>query len=79
MVDVKKLKAKMIISDVSVEDISKAFGTSLKTTYTRFRRKIFSSDEIEKLMYLLGIVDPNEIMEIFFADTVTCRATRDTA
>jgi hypothetical protein len=46
------------------EDVAKHLGMANKTFYLRMKKKVFGSDEIEKMIDYLNIDDP---MPIFFA------------
>jgi len=63
MVDTLKLKGAIVASGHTQESVAKAIGMTPKTFYLRMKNGVFGSDEIEKMIELLGITDP---MPIFF-------------
>lgn len=63
MVDTSKLKGIIISRDMTQETVAKAIGMTPKTFYLKMKKKVFGSDEIEKMINLLDIEDP---MAIFF-------------
>ena len=69
MIDVKKLRARMVEKDRTGQDMAKVIGKTPKTFYCKMKAGVFDSDEIEAMVKDLGIENP---MEIFFADSVTC-------
>lgn len=76
MIDAKKLKARMVLEDVTINEVADLLNVTPKTIYNRLNSKRkFSSDEISKLIKRLKINDANEVIEIFFPDFVTCEAT----
>ena len=64
MLDVKALKAKMVLCGYTNETLSKELGMSKKTLNARFKSGDFGTKEIEILIKKLHIENP---MEIFFA------------
>ena len=68
MVDIKRLKSVMVLNDKTQEDVAKHLNMSTKTFYTKMKKGIFGSDEIESMIDYLKIDDP---MSIFFAKEVT--------
>jgi len=73
MVNTKLIRSKMILKDISMEDMAKEIKVSTKTLYTRFKNGRFNSNEIEIITRLLDIEDP---IEIFFPDLVTYCVTK---
>lgn len=75
MLNVRELKAAMVRKGFTHEEIAEKIGISKKTFYTRLKKGVFGSDEIEKLVNVLEISDP---MGIFFDGIVTFKDTTDT-
>jgi len=63
MVDSNKLKSIIVLNDMTQESVARAIGMTPKTFYIKMKKRIFGSDEIEKMMELLHIDDP---MPVFF-------------
>ena len=68
MVDANKLRGAIVSNGMTQEEVAKMIGITPKTFYTKVKRGVFGSDEIEKMMDILKIDDP---VSIFFAKTVT--------
>lgn len=68
MVDVKRLKSVMVLNDKTQEDVARHLNMSTKTFYSKMKKGIFGSDEIESMVEYLNIDDP---MSVFFAKKVT--------
>ena len=68
MVDTNRLKSVFVLNGTTGEEVAKHLGMSPKTFYSRMKKGVFGSDEIEKMIDLLHIDDP---MGIFFAQKVT--------
>lgn len=64
MVDTNKLKGIIVENEKTQEQVARHLGIAPKTFYNRMNRKVFGSDEIEKMIEYLNIEDP---MPIFFA------------
>lgn len=64
MVDTNKLKGVIVENEKTQEDVAKHLGITPKTFYSKMKRRVFGSDEIEKMIEYLNISDP---MPIFFA------------
>ena len=64
MVDTNRLKGIIVQNEKTQEDVAKHIGISSKTFYLRMKKRVFGSDEIEKMIDYLGIEDP---ASIFFA------------
>lgn len=64
MVDINRLKSVFVLNGKTGEDVAKYLGMSSKTFYSRMKKGVFGSDEIEKMIDFLKIDDP---MSIFFA------------
>ena len=72
MVDVLKLKGVIVQNGKTQEDVAKYLGMTPKTFYLKMKKRIFGSDEIEKMMEYLNIDDP---VSVFFASRVTSQDT----
>lgn len=68
MVDTNKLRGCIVANGMTQEEVAKDLGITPKTFSLKMKKKVFGSDEIEKMIVLLKIDDP---MPIFFAKTVT--------
>lgn len=68
MVDTKALKKIIFDRDLSQRKVAKHIGMSEKTFYSKMKRGVFDSDEIESLIEFLEIENP---APIFFAKKVT--------
>ena len=64
MVDTNRLKGIIVQNGKTQEEVARYIGISPKTFYSKMKRKVFGSDEIEKMILLLNIDDP---APIFFA------------
>ena len=64
MVDVNKLKGIIVQNEKTQEDVAKYIGITSKTFYLKMKKRVFGSDEIEKMIEYLNIEDP---ISIFFA------------
>lgn len=63
MIQINEIKGRMRAEGYTQETLAKELNMSSKTLSTRFKKGVFGSDEIEKLIYILNIKNP---MEIFF-------------
>lgn len=63
MVDTTRLKSIIVLNETTQEEVARELGMTPKTFYLKMKRKIFGSDEIEKMIDLLHIDDP---MSVFF-------------
>ena len=63
MVDTTRLKSLMVLNETTQEQVARALGMTPKTFYLKMKKKVFGSDEIEKMIELLHIDDP---MAVFF-------------
>ncbi len=64
MVDVNRLKSVIVLNGRTQEEVAKYLKMSPKTFYSRMKKGVFGSDEIEKMIDYLNIEEP---MPIFFA------------
>lgn len=68
MVDTNKLKGLIVENGKTQGEVARYIGITPKTFYNRMAKKVFGSDEIEKMIEYLNIEDP---VPIFFAKRVT--------
>lgn len=68
MVQTNELRAAMARKCMTQADVAKHIGISEKTFTDRMKKRVFGSDEIEKMIDLLDISDP---LWIFFGRKVT--------
>lgn len=68
MVDSNKLRGCIVANGMTQEEIAKSIGITPKTFYTKMKKGVFGSDEIEMMIEILHIENP---MAIFFAPKVT--------
>lgn len=64
MIRTDKLTGIIAEAGLSQADVAKAIGIHPKTFYSKMKKGVFGSDEIEAMVKLLGIARP---WEIFFA------------
>lgn len=64
MVDTNALKGVIVSRGKTQEDVAKYIDIAPKTFYSKMKKKVFGSDEIEKMIEYLDIDDP---VSIFFA------------
>lgn len=69
MINVQKLKGKMAEKGYNGVYMAKVIGRTPKTFYSKMKKGVFDSDEIEKIVDVLDNID--DPSEIFFADKVT--------
>ena len=67
-VNTDKLLGVIAENRLSQKEVAKELGISPNTFYEKMKRKVFGSDEIEKMIKLLHIMDP---VSIFFDPDVT--------
>lgn len=63
MVDTQRLRSIIVLNNMTQETVARAIGMTPKTFYNKMKRKVFGSDEIEKMIELLDIDNP---MAVFF-------------
>lgn len=68
MVDTDKLLGIMAEQHVTQKETAKVIGCAPKTFYEKMAKKVFKSDEIEKMILFFDIKNP---LEVFFAQSVT--------
>lgn len=64
MVDTKKLVGIIYERGLSQRKVAKTMGMTEKTFYSKMKKGVFDSDEIEQMIDMLGIDNP---LEVFFA------------
>lgn len=65
MIKVNELKAEIIKNNLTQADVAKMIGVTPKTFYTKMKRGVFRSDEIQIMIKNLNIKNP---MDIFFTN-----------
>lgn len=63
MIQVNEIKGRMKAEGYTQSELANELGMSEKTLSSRFKKGIFGSDEIEKMIVILKIQNP---IEIFF-------------
>ena len=63
MVDTNRLRGCIVANGKTQEEVARAIGITPKTFYLKMKKKVFGSDEIQKMIDILEIDDP---MSIFF-------------
>lgn len=64
MIRVDKLRGIIAQKNMSQSDVAKVIGITPKTFYTKMKKGVFGSDEIDAMISLLDIKNP---VDIFFA------------
>lgn len=64
MINTSKLKGIMAEKGITGQDLSKKLSITPKTFYTKMKKGVFGSDDIQIMINVLNIDNP---MEIFFA------------
>lgn len=64
MIDTNRLKSVIVLNGKTQEDVAKYLDMSPKTFYSKMKKGVFGSDEIESMIEYLKIDDP---VSIFFA------------
>lgn len=64
MIDTKKLVGIIYERGLSQRKVAKTIGMTEKTFYSKMKKGVFDSDEIQQMIDMLGIENP---VEIFFA------------
>lgn len=68
MIDITELKAQMVRKKYTQEALANELGISSRTLSNKFKRGVFGSDEIDKMISILEIKEP---LKIFFTKTVS--------
>lgn len=72
MILTNEIRGRMVAKGFTHAAMAKELGMTDRTFGTKMKKGVFGSDEIEKMIVLLEIEDPNKI---FFADVVTQKVT----
>lgn len=70
MIKVDELRGIIAKNGLSQRKVAKMLGVSEKTFYSKMKRGIFRSDEISKMIQILGIENPSDIF--FGVDGANC-------
>lgn len=73
MIDRNALKGVITANGLSQKDVAKHLGIAPKTFYSKMKKGVFGSDEIESMIELLSIENPSPI---FFANIGTCEVPK---
>lgn len=73
MIDVNALRGVIVAKGFTQQDVAKNIGMAPKTFYSKMKKGVFGSDEMERMIDMLSIENPSEI---FFAKEVTRQVTR---
>ena len=73
MVDTDVLRGLLAQNGFSQAKMAESLGITPKTFYTKMKKKVFDSDEMEIMIKKLNINDP---IPVFFADFVTHQVTK---
>lgn len=68
MIDTNALRGLIVSRGMTQQDVARELGITPKTFYLKMKRGIFGSNEMETMIKLLSIKNPQEI---FFAEKVT--------
>lgn len=68
MIDTNALRGIIVAKGLSQQDVASELGMTPKTFYSKMKKGVFGSDEMEKMIDLLSIENP---VAIFFAEEVT--------
>ena len=69
MINTAKLRGLITERGTSQRQLAKMLGMTDKTFYTKMRKGVFDSDEIQQMISILCIENP---IDVFFAPNVTC-------
>lgn len=72
MIDTNALRGAIAAKGMSQQEVAVHLGMAPKTFYSKMKKGVFGSDEMEKMISLLSIENP---VAIFFAKSVTCEVT----
>ena len=72
MVDTNKLRAVWVAKGLKQSDVAKLIKMPERTLSRKMKKAVFGSDDMEKLIDALDIVEP---CSIFFANKATCKVT----
>ncbi len=63
MVNISELKAEMARNNYTQEKLAKVLGITTRTLSNKMQKRVFGTDEMEKMIVVLNIKEP---MKIFF-------------
>lgn len=66
MVNANKLNDLIVEKGYSQAEIARLIGIAPKTFYEKMSKGVFLSNEIEKMIDILGVQDESQVIEIFF-------------
>lgn len=69
MIDTNALRGAIASKGMTQQDVARSLGMAPKTFYSKMKKGVFGSDEMESMIDLLSIENPSAI---FFAGKVTC-------
>lgn len=72
MIDTNALKGLIVSKGLTQQDVAEHLGITPKTFYSKMKKGVFGSDEMDSMISLLSIENP---VAIFFAEEVTCKVT----
>lgn len=72
MIDTNALRGAIAAKGMTQQAVAEHLGMTPKTFYSRMKKGVFGSDEMEKMISLLSIENP---IAIFFAESVTSQVT----
>lgn len=75
MIKVNQLKGIIAANGLSQRQLAEKMGMTEKTFYSKMHKGVFNSDEIMKMVEILGIEDIEDIVGIFFAKREESRET----
>ena len=67
MIQTNKIRALIVEQGLTQRKVANELGITEKTFYSKMKKGVFTSTEMEALIKLLKITDP---VQIFFANTV---------
>lgn len=68
MIDTNALRGAIVSKGLTQQEVALRLGISPKTFYSKMKKGVFGSDEMESMIELLSLENPSEI---FFANKVT--------
>ena len=68
MIDTNALRGIIVARGTTQQDVARSIGMTPKTFYSKMKKGVFGSDEMEKMIEVLSIDNPGAI---FFAKEVT--------
>lgn len=69
MIDTNALRGVIVANGLTQQAVARELGMSSKTFYSKMKKGVFGSNEMEAMIHLLSIENPQEI---FFAKERTC-------